>query len=165
MAARHRSREKALQILYQWDMRRPQRKARAQDEESTQALEDSQDGEPEFTVQDAIKACYGSLAIQDGGAAPKEDLFSEELATGVVLKVDLIDPMIARFAKNWSLGRMSAVDRNILRLAVYEMKFIKTPPAIAIDEALLLAQRFSADESRAFINGILDSIRKQNNNS
>ena len=64
------------------------------------------------------------------------------------------------FAQNWKVERMSAVDRNVLRLGIYEMLFTDTPAPVAIDEALEVGRRFSGDESVGFLNGILDSVRK-----
>ena len=71
-----------------------------------------------------------------------------------------IDKLISEKSANWRLERMSVVDRNILRMAIYEMKEVGTPPAVVIDEALELARQFSGDESTAFINGVLDAIRR-----
>jgi N utilization substance protein B len=69
--------------------------------------------------------------------------------------------MIGSHSEHWRLERMPAVDRNILRLAVFEMTGTQTPPAVVIDEALELARRFSGEASVAFINGVLDAVRRQ----
>ena len=71
-----------------------------------------------------------------------------------------LDRRIAAKSEHWRLDRMPAVDRNILRLAVYEMSELKTPPAVVIDEALELARQFSGDESVAFVNGVLDAVHR-----
>ena len=76
---------------------------------------------------------------------------------------DAIDQRIIARSANWRIERMPVVDRNILRLAVYEMDAVKTPPAVVIDEALELARQFSGDESVAFINGVLDAIHRNAN--
>lgn len=73
------------------------------------------------------------------------------------------DEIITRHAKRWELGRLAMVDRNILRLAVHEMKSGKTPPKVAISESIKLAQEFSSAESPRFVNGVLDSVMKELN--
>jgi len=89
-------------------------------------------------------------------------VFAEELATGAIANVEKIDNLIGRHAENWRLDRMAVVDRNILRLATYEfISDAETPKTIVINEAIEIARRFSAQESPQFINGILDSIRKE----
>ncbi len=84
----------------------------------------------------------------------------EELVRGTVANVGDLDSQITEKASNWRIERMSAVDRNVLRLAVYEMMHVKTPRAVVIDEAIELARQFSGDESVPFINGVLDAVRK-----
>jgi transcription antitermination protein NusB len=139
MAARHRSRQRALQVLYQWDMtKRP--------------------------VQEAISSFYDTLGADSQDPPPGRDEFMEELATGASQMAPDIDHRIAEKSENWRLERMPIVDRNILRLAIYEMSRQKTPPAVVIDEALELARQFSGEGSVAFINGILDAVHKKNRN-
>ena len=84
----------------------------------------------------------------------------EQLVRGTIEVMGAIDGRIAGHSEHWRLERMPIVDRNVLRLAVYEMTSIGTPPAVVIDEALELARRFSSEESVAFINGVLDAVRK-----
>jgi len=72
-----------------------------------------------------------------------------------------IDDRISRHAEHWRLDRMPTVDRNILRLAVYEMEHGGTPAAVTIDEALELARKFSNEESVQFVNGVLDAVRRE----
>ena len=72
-----------------------------------------------------------------------------------------IDERITRHAEHWRIERMPAVDRNILRLAVYEMLSTPTPPAVVIDEALELARQFAGEESVHFVNGVLDAVRRE----
>ena len=97
------------------------------------------------------------------GKTESEDIreFAEALLSGTVGKLDRIDPIIKNQTEHWRLERMAAVDRNILRLAVYEMLEGATPPAVVINEAIEIARRFSTDESTQFVNGILDGIRKE----
>jgi transcription antitermination factor NusB len=85
--------------------------------------------------------------------------FSRELVLGVCRNRDELDRLISRSSKNWRLGRMSHVDRNILRVGTYEIRFMKEiPPKVSIDEAVEMGKRFGTDESGAFINGILDHV-------
>jgi N utilization substance protein B len=89
-------------------------------------------------------------------------IFAESLAAGAVQNIERIDVLIARHAENWRLDRMAVVDRNILRMATWEfLSDAKTPQTVIINEAIEIARRFSAQESPQFINGILDSIRKE----
>jgi N utilization substance protein B len=140
MAARHTSRQRALQILYQWDMR----------------------GEP---VDNAIEAFYETLFDhgEPGGPPtpkPDRDAFMEELVRGTAAGAEGIDRKIVEKSANWRIERMPVVDRNVLRLAIYEMTQARTPPAVVIDEALELARQFSGEESVSFINGVLDAVRR-----
>jgi len=85
--------------------------------------------------------------------------FSRQLVLGVRGNQSQIDQLISRSSKNWRLERMSCADRNILRLAVFEVLFLKEiPPKVSIDEAVELGKRYGTKESGAFINGILDHI-------
>lgn len=86
--------------------------------------------------------------------------FFLRLAAGTIRLRPQIDRIIEEFSKNWKISRMSCVDRNILRLAVFEMLFCDDiPQKVSINEAIDIAKRFGTEESGAFINGILDSIR------
>ncbi len=136
MAARHRSREHALQILYQWDMRKQ-------------------------PVDESIATFYGSLYSEESAVRSERDEFLEQLVRGTVEKSGEIDALISGHAEHWRIERMPAVDRNILRLAIYELRNTDTPPAVAIDEALELARRFSTEESVQFVNGVLDAVNKE----
>lgn len=112
-------------------------------------------------MPEAIDNFYGTLHSEDEKAErPAPDLFMEELARGTVDQAPDIDKLISDRSAHWRLERMSVVDRNILRLAIYEMSHLETPPPVVIDEAIELARQFSGDESIAFINGVLDAIRK-----
>jgi transcription antitermination protein NusB len=86
--------------------------------------------------------------------------FATQLFEGVVLRLGEIDSIIQQHTENWRLARMAAVDRNILRLAVFELlSDSKTPGTVVINEALEIAKNFSTYESARFVNGILDSIK------
>ena len=99
----------------------------------------------------------------EGQDEPEETrVFAEALAAGTIARVEKIDRLIGRHAENWRLDRMAVVDRNILRLATFEfINDAETAKSIVINEAIEIARRFSAQESPQFINGILDSIRKE----
>ena len=95
-------------------------------------------------------------------APPDLRSFAEDLVRGVARERLSLDNVIAGSAEHWRVERMAVVDRNVLRMAVYEMLFDpEMPPVVAIDEAIELARKFGSEESGAFINGILDSVRKR----
>lgn len=120
----------------------------------------------------ALQALY-KLDISAGGTG-EEDLELEELAPGTAerrycetlvqgVRTHLadLDPEIEKYSENWTIKRMSVVDRNILRIAVYELHYgSDVPYKVVIDEAVELAKKFGTDESGPFINGIIDRIRK-----
>ena len=133
MASRRRARQRALQILFIWDARRQ-------------------------PVDDAINAYYDTLYADE---KPERDPFVIDLVRGTVEHLAEVDDRITRHAEHWRMERMPAVDRNILRLAVYEMTHGGTPAPVAIDEALELARKFSNEESVQFVNGVLDAVRRE----
>ncbi len=93
-------------------------------------------------------------------AKPDVRQFALRLVVGVQENLPAIDERIARYAENYQLNRMLAVDRNILRLAIYEMNFSRdVPPVVAINEAIEIAKKFGAEESSRFVNGILDRAK------
>lgn len=140
-AARHRSRKRALQVIFNWDMRRE-------------------------TVDAAIAHYYLTLHSDEPDADAestvplKPDPFMEELVRGTISSMPEIDKQIVAKATNWRIERMPAVDRNILRLAIFEMHQNDLPRPVIIDEAIELARQFSGDESVPFVNGILDAVSK-----
>ncbi len=136
MAARHRSRRRALQVLFEWDMRRD-------------------------PIDRAIEHYYETLYSEESEKKPKPDRFMEELVRGTVANAGDIDQTIEAKSEHWRLQRMAVVDRNILRLAIYELSRQAVPAPVVIDEALELARQFSGDESLSFINGVLDAVHRQ----
>lgn len=89
--------------------------------------------------------------------------YARQLYLGVWGNLQKIDEILVAHSQNWRLSRMSVIDRNLLRLAVFEMQFANdVPDSVAINEAIEIARRFSTDEATSFINGILDSVRKEN---
>jgi N utilization substance protein B len=136
MPSRHRARERSLQILFQWDARKG-------------------------PIEDAIFSFYDTLYSEQSETPPAPDEFVERLVKGVVENIAEIDRRLAQHAEHWRIERMPAVDRNVLRLAIYEMMALDTPPPVAIDEAIELARRFSGEESVQFINGVLDAAKRE----
>jgi len=132
MASRRRARQRALQILFLWDAR----------------------GQP---VDEAIDAYYDALYSEE---KPERDPFVADLVRGTVEHSAAVDNLISKHAEHWRIERMPAVDRNILRLAAYEIMHGHTPAAVAIDEALELARKYSNEESVQFVNGVLDAIHR-----
>ena len=109
-------------------------------------------------VDEAIDAYYDTLYSEE---QPERDPFVADLVRGTVEHVAEVDEQITKHAEHWRMERMPAVDRNILRLAVYEMTRGGTPAAVTIDEALELARKFSSEESVQFVNGVLDAIHRE----
>ena len=96
-----------------------------------------------------------------GGAeeAAKAFTYARRLVEGTMAHLDPIDQLIRRHAENWRLERMPAIDRNILRLAIYEMLHeAKVPKVVIVDEAIELAKKFGAENSGRFVNGLLDGV-------
>ncbi len=94
------------------------------------------------------------------GISPSARRFSEELLAGLAEKGNEVDDLIRQSARNYEFHRISAVDRNILRVAIYEMLHCaQTPPVVAINEAIEIAKKYSTEESGRFVNGVLDKIR------
>jgi N utilization substance protein B len=113
-------------------------------------------------VDQVISSFYETPSSDDGDDKPDRDEFMEKLTKGTSEMAGDIDHRITSNSDNWRLERMPAVDRNILRMAIYEMSREETPAAIVIDEALELARQFSGEESVSFINGVLDAVYKKN---
>ncbi|MGI9432853.1 MAG: transcription antitermination factor NusB [Myxococcota bacterium] len=131
-APRRSSRQAALQALYAVDVGPQSDLARAEDSLTL--------------VSEHFELPAGALA------------FAEELVAGVVAEREELDRRIEIAARNWRIPRMAAVDRNVLRLAAWELGFGGTPAAVAIDEAVELARRFGDDGSPRFVNGVLGAM-------
>jgi N utilization substance protein B len=110
--------------------------------------------------EEAIQNYYGGLFSEEAEETPDRDKFMEELVGGTFDRRTEIDAQIEQHSEHWRMQRMPAVDRNILRLAVFELLQARLPPPVVIDEALELGRRFSGPESVSFMNGVLDAIRK-----
>ena len=116
---------------------------------------------------DSLKSS-DNLAVTRYTTAFQKDLgdvftFCQDLVSGTTTHLPEIDKMVSSYAKNWTVARMSAVDRAILRMATYEMVFSpeKTPIPAVIDEAIELAKKYSTENSSKFINGLLDQLKKE----
>jgi N utilization substance protein B len=133
MQSRRKARESALQMLFQWDLGK---------------------GTP-----DEVERLFWSNVPWVEDQPVRE--FANDLFRGAAASVADIDAIVRKHAEHWRMDRMAAVDRNILRLGIYELMHRKeTPPAVVIDEALEVAAKFSGEDSAHFINGVLDSVRK-----
>ena len=135
---RHRSRQVALQVLYAADL-----------------VEGASSGPPP-PVEEIFDRIAANFDLPEGARA-----FGKELVCGALEQRAELDALLAAHARNWRVSRMATVDRNILRLASYELVRTDTPAAVVIDEAIELARRFGDDPSSAFVNGVLDSVARE----
>jgi N utilization substance protein B len=132
LGKRRKSREFALQVLYQLDI----------------------------TKQDAMKA----VAQLKEHFSPREerDPFVERIVLGVIEHNQKIDRLIERYSENWRLDRINLIDRNILRMATFELLYCEEiPPKVTLNEAIDLGKRYGSEDSGSFINGILDRIQNE----
>ena len=109
-------------------------------------------------VDELVRSYWAELGDADVEEPARE--FATRLATGTLVHLAELDERIRSRAEHWRISRMAVVDRNILRLAVYEFLHEPTPRTVAINEALEIARRFSTYEATQFINGILDAIKR-----
>ncbi len=94
-------------------------------------------------------------------ASPQIKEFAIELVTGTVTNLRKIDQTISKCTENWQIGRMAVVERNILRMACYELLFMEDiPPKVSINEAINIAKKFATPQSGKFVNGVLDKIKQ-----
>lgn len=137
MANRHLSRSIVLQTLFEWDF----------------------DVEKDTTPEDKLKR-----NIEEFGPGLDDSLFMSELFLGIIKKQTIIDEIIEKAAPDWPLDKISIIDRNILRLGLYELLFgdrAHVPPKVAINEAIELAKSFGGENSSKFINGVLGGVYKE----
>jgi N utilization substance protein B len=139
-----RSRERALKLLFQADLRG----------------EDPMETLRRAVADPQAAAMLDDVDVSETGTAHPLDGFARRLVEGVADHRDDLDQRIQRFARRWTIARMPIVDRNVLRLATYELLHEDTPPAIVIDQAVELAKALSTDDSGRYINGVMDSVRK-----
>jgi len=133
MGSRRKARECALQMLFAADV-------------------------AEMPADEVVRSYWAELGETDLDATARE--FATRLAARTLSNLELLDERIRSRAEHWRISRMAVVDRNILRLAVYEFLYEPTPRTVAINEALEIARRFSTYEATQFINGILDAIKR-----
>jgi transcription antitermination protein NusB len=130
VSLRTKAREFAMQMLFQWDM----------------------------SQQDPAK--LETKFWKSAKAADKTRAFANNLFEGAAKDVAALDEIIRKHCENWRFERLAAIDRAILRLAIYEMTAADTPVKVVLNEAVELAKKFSSEESGAFVNGVLDSVLK-----
>jgi N utilization substance protein B len=155
MGKRREARERAVQFLFQHDLSPPEDLARALEEfwQTQRAAAIAEEKGP---------ATWGQVTELPPPTAGEAEtrLFAEPLIRGTLEHRDAIDEHIKRHVKNWDFNRIAVVDRNVLRLAIYEMLHREDiPPVVSINEAVDIAKKFSTDESGKFVNGILDKIK------
>lgn len=136
-ASRRRSREAALQVLYAVDVK-------------------GRSGGSRVEPEEAFERAAAHFELPEGARA-----FAKELCCGVAARRAELDRRLAAHSEHWRLDRMAAVDRNVLRLAAYEILHTGTPASVVIDEAVELARRFGGERSPAFVNGVLDSLARE----
>ncbi|MGW7352096.1 transcription antitermination factor NusB [Streptomyces sp. Z26] len=133
MAARNKARMRAFQILFEADQR--------------------------GSAVTEVLADWIRLARTDDRQPPVAE-YTMELIEGYAEHADRIDELLSTYAVGWTLDRMPVVDRSVLRLGAYELVWVDgTPDAVVIDEAVVLARKFSTDESPAFVNGLLGRLK------
>ena len=133
MAARHKARKRALDVLFQADLR---------------------------GVDPLVVLADAELLRSEEGDSPLNP-YAVELVTGVASHQERIDELLTTYSLGWTLERMPGVDRSILRLGAYEVLWGDVPEAVALDEAVTLARELSTDDSPAFVNGLLARIAGQ----
>ena len=133
MGSRRKARECALQMLFAADI-------------------------ADAVPDEVLRTYWAELDDSETEEVARE--FATRLAAGTLANLDALDERIRSRAEHWRIPRMAIVDRNILRLAVYEFLYEPTPRTVAINEALEIARRFSTYEATQFINGILDAIKR-----
>jgi N utilization substance protein B len=130
VSLRTKSREFAMQMLFQWDM----------------------------SQQDFAK--LEAKFWKNAKAADKTRTFANKLFEGAAKDVAILDALIVGHSDNWRFERLAAIDRAILRLAIHEMNCKETPPKVVLNEAVDLAKKYSSEEAGSFVNGILDAVHK-----
>ena len=144
MSNRHLARSIIMQALYQWDFR----------------------GKPTA----ALPAIVKQNIVEFGAGLEENTGYVEETTKKIIEQISQIDGVIGKYAPKWPIEQITLVDRNILRLGIYELKFVNTdvPPKVAINESIELAKNFGGPSSGKFVNGVLGAIyndmKKQTDN-
>jgi N utilization substance protein B len=154
MGIRREARERAVQFLFQYELNPP--------ENLDTALELFWTGQRIAARVDDSKATWGEVMQLPPPTAEEAALrvFADPLIRGTIEHKEECDENIKKHAKNWDLHRIATVDRNIMRLAIYEMLHREDiPPIVSINEAVDIAKKFSTHDSGKFVNGILDKVK------
>lgn len=134
MSNRHLCRTIAMQTLFEWDFNNRAQK-----------------------LQDIM-----TRNIKEFAPGMEEMIFSEKLVKGVVKNLDEIDKIIVKHAPEWPIKKITVIDRNVLRLGIYELKFLKeVPPKVAINESIEVAKTYGGETSGRFVNGVLGAIYRE----
>jgi N utilization substance protein B len=134
--AKRRAREAALQMLYHCEVGRA-------------------------SADEAI-AAHGEIEQATRLESQQAERFAARLVTGTVEHAEELDPIVAASAEHWRPERMAVIDRLILRMAVYQLRYMAdVPPTVVINEAIELARRFGGEESGRFVNGVLDAVKRK----
>jgi transcription antitermination protein NusB len=155
MGLRREARERAVQFLFQYDLNRS--------ENLDQALEQFWQSQQAAAIADEYAEAKWGEPVELPAASVSEAAirtFAEPLIRGTLEHQAELDEQIKKYAKNWDLHRMAVVDRNVLRLALFEMFHRDDiPPVVSINEAVDIAKKFSTEDSGKFVNGILDKVK------
>ena len=157
MGKRREARERAVQFLFQHDLNPP--------EDLDGALDEFWESQRAAAIAEEKAASTWGQAVELPPPTAEEAavrLFADPLIRGALEHRQEADALITKHAKNWDLHRIAAVDRNILRLAIYEMLHRDDiPPVVSINEAVDIAKKFSTQDSGKFVNGILDKVKSE----
>lgn len=155
MGKRREARERAVQFLFQHDLNPP--------EDLERALDEFWENQRAAAIADERAGAHWGQEVDLPPPTAEESetrLFADPLIRGVLEHREAIDEKIRTNAKNWEFHRIAAVDRNVMRLSIYEMLFRQDiPPVVSINEAVDIAKKFSTQDSGKFVNGILDKVR------
>jgi N utilization substance protein B len=155
MGKRREARERAVQFLFQQELNPP--------ENLEQALEQFWNSQTSAALaEEKGPSTWGEAVVLPPPTAEEAELrqFAEPLIRGTLEHRPEIDALIQKYVQNWDFNRIAAVDRNILRLAIYEMFHREDiPPVVSINEAVDIAKRFSTEDSGKFVNGVLDRVK------
>ena len=154
MGKRREARERAVQFLFQYDLNPP--------EDLDAALEQFWNSQRLAAIASEDKATWGQTIELPPPTADEAAmrLFANPLIRGTLEHRDECDEVIKKHAMNWDLHRIATVDRNVMRLAIYEMLYREDiPPVVSINEAVDIAKKFSTQDSGKFVNGILDKVK------
>jgi N utilization substance protein B len=157
MGKRREARERAVQFLFEHDLNPP--------DELEGALNQFWESQRAAAIAEEKGAATWGQPVELPPPTADEAavrLFADPLIRGALEHRDELDDVIKKHAKNWELHRIAAVDRNILRLAIYEMQYREDiPPVVSINEAVDIAKKFSTQDSGKFVNGILDKVKSE----